>query len=154
MHARRFPWTKLLLLWIAMSVCLTYFYWQMSVTLNFDDPDDFLRLQQIRDFVGGQSWFDLTQRRIAPPQGLAMHWSRLVDIPVLLFIVPLTPLIGAPIAEIVATIAAPLLNLLVLMIAVVAMTRRLFGPDVATSLLACVMEIGRASCRERVLMPV
>ena len=124
MRARRFPWTKLLLLWIAMSVCLTYFYWQMSVTLNFDDPDDFLRLQQIRDFVGGQSWFDLTQRRITPPQGLAMHWSRLVDIPVLVFLLPLKPLLGQHNAEIVAVIGAPLLTLLALMIAMRSEERR------------------------------
>ena len=139
MHTRRFPWVKILALWVALSVCLTFFYWQMAVTLNFDDPDDFLRLQQIRDYVGGQSWFDLTQRRIAPPQGLAMHWSRLVDIPVLAFLLPLTPLLGQHNAEIVAVIGAPLLTLLALMISVVAMTRRLFGPDVATSLLACVL---------------
>jgi hypothetical protein len=139
LSARRFPWVKLLVLWIALSACLTIFYWQMAVTLNFDDPDDFLRLQQIRDYVGGQSWFDLTQRRIAPPQGLAMHWSRLVDIPVLAFLLPLTPWLGPHDAEIVAVIGAPLLTLLALIIAVVAMTRRLLGPDVATSLLACVL---------------
>ena len=145
MAARRFPWMMLLLVWAAVSLFLAYLFWQMAITQNFDDPDDFLRLQQIRDFLNGQSWFDLTQRRIAPPAGLAMHWSRLVDIPVLLFIVPLTPLLGAPTAEIVATIAAPLLNLLVLMIAVVAMTRRLIGTDMATSVLACLMTLSAPS---------
>ncbi len=141
MHARRFPWKAVLLLSAAVSLFLIYVFWRMAVTQNFDDPDDFLRLQQIRDFVGGQSWFDLTQTRMAPPAGLPMHWSRLVDIPVLLFLVPLTPLIGAHMAEVVATIGAPLLNLLVLMIAIVAMTRRLVGHDVATSLLACLLAL-------------
>jgi hypothetical protein len=139
MRARRFPWVKLLALWLALSVSLTFFYWQMAVTLNFDDPDDFLRLQQVRDYLGGQSWFDLTQRRMAPPQGLPMHWSRLVDIPVLAFLLPLQPLLGQHTAEIIAVIGAPLLTLLALMISVVAMTRRLLGPDIATSLLACVL---------------
>ena len=141
MRAQRFPWKAVLLLWAAVSLFLIYIFGKMAVTQNFDDPDDFLRLQQIRDFVGGQSWFDLTQRRMAAPEGLPMHWSRLVDIPVLLFIVPLTPLLGAHMAEVVATIGAPLLNLFVLMIAIVAMTRRLVGHDVATSLLACLMAL-------------
>ena len=139
MTTRRFPWVKLLMLWIALSVCLTYFYWQMAITLNFDDPDDFLRLQQVRDYMGGQSWFDLTQRRIAPPGGLPMHWSRLVDMPILAFLLPLKSIFGQHSAEIAAVIGAPLLTLLALVIAVVAMTRRLMGPDVATSLLACVL---------------
>ena len=140
-RARRFPWLAVLGLWAALAVLLTCLFWQMAVTQNFDDPDDFLRLQQIRDFVNGQSWFDLTQWRMAAPAGLAMHWSRLVDIPVLLFLVPLTPLMGAPLAEVAATIAAPLLSLLALMVAIVAMTRRLVGHDVATSVLACLMAL-------------
>lgn len=139
MQERQFPWKAVLPLWATVSLFLVYLYWPMAVTQNFDDPDDFLRLQQIRDFVGGQSWFDLTQRRMAAPDGLAMHWSRLVDIPVLLFIVPLTPLIGSHLAEVVATIGAPLLTLLVLMIAIVAITRRLVSRDIATSILACLM---------------
>jgi hypothetical protein len=141
MQSRRFPWKAVLPLWAAVSVFLIYLFWQMAISQNFDDPDDFLRLQQIRDFVAGQSWFDLTQRRMAAPDGLAMHWSRLVDIPVLLFVVPLTPLIGAHLAEVVATIGAPLLNLLALMIAIVVITRRLVGHDVATSVLACLMAL-------------
>ena len=145
MAARRFPWAALLALWTAAALFLTYFYWRMAITQNFDDPDDFLRLQQIRDFVGGQSWFDLTQRRLDPPTGLAMHWSRLVDIPVLLFFMPLTPLVGAHAAEIVATIGAPLLTLLALMIAVAAIARRLVGHDTPTALLACLLALSAPS---------
>jgi hypothetical protein len=141
MQSRRFPWKAVFPLWAAVSALLIYLFWQMAITQNFDDPDDFLRLQQIRDFVGGQSWFDLTQRRMAAPDGLAMHWSRLVDMPVLLFLMPLTPLVGAQMAEVIATIGAPLLNLLVVMIAIVAITRRLVGYDVATSILACLMAL-------------
>ncbi len=150
MHTRRFPWIAVTALWLAVSLVLTMLFWRMAVAQNFDDPDDFLRLQQIRDFMGGQSWFDLTQRRIAAPDGLAMHWSRLVDIPVLLFLVPLAPTLGAPNAEIVATIGAPLLNLLALMIAIVAMTRRLAGHDVATSMLACLMALSAPTVYQQI----
>ena len=122
-----------------MSICLAFFYWQKAVTGHFDDPDDFLRLQQVRDLLNGQSWYDLTQYRINPPDGLAMHWSRLVDVPILAFLVPLKPLLGQPLAEAVAVVAAPLLTLLTLMIAMVAITRRLVGHDVATTVLAALL---------------
>ena len=135
--AWRFPWKMLLLLWALMSSLLVVIFWKAALNQDFVDPDDFMRLQQIRDFVAGQSWFDLTQWRMAAPGGVAMHWSRLVDLPVLMFIIPLTPMIGAPMAEAVATIAAPLLNLFVLMVAMVATTRRLVGTNIATSVLAC-----------------
>jgi len=47
----------------------------------FFDSDDAMRAVQLRDFLAGQSWFDLTAHRLDPPQGLAMHWSRIVDMP-------------------------------------------------------------------------
>ena len=58
--------------------------------MRFPDPDDVMRLVQVRDWLGGQGWFDLTQHRVSPPQGVAMHWSRLVDLPIALPVVLLT----------------------------------------------------------------
>lgn len=46
------------------------------------DPDAYLRLQEVRDLLAGQSWFDVTQYRMNPPGGASMHWSRLVDVPI------------------------------------------------------------------------
>ncbi|HWA49107.1 MAG TPA: hypothetical protein VG742_12575, partial [Dongiaceae bacterium] len=45
------------------------------------DTDDFMRLVQVRDWLAGQGWSDLTQYRLDPPAGTAMHWTRLPDIP-------------------------------------------------------------------------
>lgn len=51
------------------------------------DSDDVMRLTQIRDFLtGGQSWFETDQSRMGPAGGTDMHWSRLVDIPIILLI--------------------------------------------------------------------
>lgn len=47
----------------------------------FFDSDDALRAVQVRDYLAGQGWFDLVARRIDPPGGLPMHWSRIVDVP-------------------------------------------------------------------------
>ena len=41
------------------------------------DTDDAMRLAQLRDWLGGQGWYDLHQWRVAP--GYESHWSRLID---------------------------------------------------------------------------
>ncbi len=47
----------------------------------FFDSDDAMRAVQLRAFLAGQGWFDLMVDRVDPPQGLVMHWSRIVDVP-------------------------------------------------------------------------
>ncbi len=42
------------------------------------DTDDAMRLTQMRDWLGGQGWFDLLQGRVA--EGYESHWSRLIDV--------------------------------------------------------------------------
>ena len=44
-------------------------------------PDDFMRMVQVIDWIDGQGWSDTVQRRLNPPAGVSMHWSRLADIP-------------------------------------------------------------------------
>src|ERR1035437_4539762 len=48
-----------------------------AVTLN--DADDAMRLVQVREFLGGHSWFDLHMVRLQAPFGYDPHWSRLID---------------------------------------------------------------------------
>lgn len=42
---------------------------------------DTLRLVQLRDFLAGQGWFDLTQYRLGPQGGAIIGLSRLIDLP-------------------------------------------------------------------------
>ncbi|MEH2531430.1 hypothetical protein V1277_002192 [Bradyrhizobium sp. AZCC 1588] len=58
------------------------------------DNDSLLRLVEIRDFIGGQAWFDLHQYRMGPPGGFVMHWSRLVDAPIAAVILVVSALTG------------------------------------------------------------
>lgn len=48
------------------------------------DGDDVMRLVQIRDYLGGQSWFNTDQLRLGAAGGTDMHWSRLVDLPIII----------------------------------------------------------------------
>lgn len=72
-----------------MAVCVfAYCLWGPSTPplipgMPFKDGDDVLRMLQVLALYDGGSWFDLTQPRINPPEGLAMHWSRLPDLPIL-----------------------------------------------------------------------
>lgn len=79
--ARRF-WS-LVALFSAVAVLVQLGFWLTSATDYVGiDPDDTMRLIEVRDLLAGQSWFDLTQHRLGPDGGTLMHWSRLVDWPI------------------------------------------------------------------------
>lgn len=119
---------QLLLAWGAAAIVLTAGTWSLIAAGELKGPDDMLRMVQVRDFLAGQPWEDVTQQRLNPPAGVLMHWSRLVDLPLAGLIVLLTPLLGAAAAETAAAVAVPLLTLLVIMIFAALIVRRLAGP--------------------------
>ncbi|HUF57122.1 MAG TPA: hypothetical protein VMM55_11255 [Thermohalobaculum sp.] len=45
--------------------------------------DDAVRIVQVRDLAEGQGWFDHRQTRLGAGEATEMHWSRLVDAPLL-----------------------------------------------------------------------
>ena len=59
-------------------------------------PDDFMRVVQVLDWVDGQGWNDMVQRRVNPPAGVDMHWSRLADLPLTAVITLAEPLQKLP----------------------------------------------------------
>ena len=105
------PWKMFALTWLGLTVLLILASLNRIAAREFFDPDDFMRLVQVRDLVAGQHWFDLSQYRLNPPQGTPMHWSRLVDAPLALVIVLLTPLLGSYNAETVALVLVPMVTL-------------------------------------------
>lgn len=100
-----------LFLWLLICAYLIFSSWTEITTLSGWDPDDQLRLAQLRDFLNGQSWFDTTQYRMNAPDGAPMHWSRLIELPLAFFVLLLRPLFGQPVAEMIAGTAVPLLLL-------------------------------------------
>ncbi len=128
---------SLLLLWIVVCGLLIAVSWGQIAAGMGGDPDDQLRLVQLRDWLAGQSWFDTTQYRIAAPTSQPMHWSRLVEIPLALVVVPLTPILGQLQAELAAQILVPLVTLGMAMALVFRLTERLF--DRSTGLVAAAL---------------
>ncbi|MBC7311769.1 MAG: hypothetical protein H5U11_04660 [Rhizobium sp.] len=91
------------------------------------DNDDAMRLVQVRDLLGGQSWFDLTQYRLGLDGGTLMHWSRLVDLPIAALILAFSQVLPAERAEAAALLIWPLFLILPLFVAVAVGARRIGG---------------------------
>jgi hypothetical protein len=89
--------------------------------------DDFMRMVQVRDWLNGQSWYDLTQYRLDPPSGASTHWTRLVDVPIGALLLLLSPFAGHASAEIFAAALWPLLMLLPTLAVAGLIARRLAG---------------------------
>ncbi len=112
----------LLLVWAVavFSLC-------MSFGLNSLSTDDATRLVEVRDFLAGQSWFDMTQYRLDPPAGVVMHWSRLLDLPLALAIKFGSLFLSTALAEKTVLIVWPTALLLVFLAGVSRLARELGG---------------------------
>lgn len=99
--------------------------WVDLSALRLPDADDMMRLQQIRDWLGGQDFADLTQYRLGE-SGVAMHWSRLADLVPGGLILGLQGIIGRHQAELAAVILWPS-ALLAMAIALTGRIARLAG---------------------------
>jgi hypothetical protein len=110
---------------IAFGAVLLWLFFAADVAQwRFGDPDDIMRLQEVRDWLGGQSWFDVTQYRINPPSGLKMHWSRLLDVPLGAVILTLRPFLGETEAERAACVVVPLVTYAAIALLTAAIARR------------------------------
>src|SRR6185369_3259311 len=97
--------------WALAALILLAVRWHAITTHNFADVDDQLRLVEVRDWLNGQSFYDVTQYRMNQPWGAPMHWSRLVDMPLAALILLFRPLVGANGAEMLAVSIVPLVTL-------------------------------------------
>jgi hypothetical protein len=83
-----------LLFWAATAVYMLYYKWNAIHWFALSDTDDNLRFAQVRALLDGQGWYDLRQHRIDPPNGISVHWSRLVDLPIAGLVLILRPILG------------------------------------------------------------
>lgn len=119
-------WRVVLIGWGIAAVVLTLLSLPAISHLWFPDPDDAMRLVQTRDWLAGQSWWDVSQHRLWDGH-FAMHWSRLVDLPLALVIGLLDPIFGPEVSTRIAVTIVPLVTLLAVMALGAELTRRLCG---------------------------
>lgn len=125
------------LIWLCAAAIFIFNNWARIRGFGLGDTDDNMRMMQVRGLLQGQGWYDLAQHRMA---GANIHWSRLVDLPIAGLKLLFTPFFGNDTAEKVAVTVAPLLPMLVAMLAVAVMARRLVSPYaylLAVVFLAC-----------------
>lgn len=122
--------------WIAVAAVLAAKFVPELVARGLTDPDSQMRLVEVRDYLAGASWTDLTQYRLNPPTGIFMHWSRLVDWPLATLIRVSQPFVGREMAEIIAVTVWPLGLFLVFILGIVSAARTLGGRDTTLPALA------------------
>lgn len=124
------------LIWLLITIGAVFQSADAIARSSLGDPDNFMRLVQVRDWLAGQSWTDVVQHRMNPPHGGDIHWSRLVDMPIALIILALRPLFGQSVAEMAALVAVPALLSLTLMLVLAPLLRNIAGRGVGLALLA------------------
>ncbi len=118
--ARYWVWGAGLMIWIWLASKAISFFSTGALPGN----DDLLRLQQVRDLLTGQNWFNTDQTRFLTPEGGDIHWSRLPDLYLASVIWILKPVLGVELAERVAAASWPLVLLVGALSALVVIMRR------------------------------
>lgn len=110
----------------------------------FYDPDDAMRLVEVRALLGGQHWFDMTAYGLDPPGGTYMHWSRTVDLPLALLIKAFGLVTTPAVAEKLTRLLYPFLLLLGLFYGVARLATVLLGPIARLPAIAAALFCGGA----------
>src|SRR2546427_4323740 len=118
------------LAWLAVAVELVVLYWAGTAETLLD-TDDAMRLVEVRGFLAGQGWFDLTEMRLEPPLGYESHWSRLIDAGLAGLFLLFKPFASVALAERLMRTVWPLLWLMPAMLGVAAIAWRLGGREAA-----------------------
>ena len=100
--------------------------------------DDIMRLLTVRDWIAGQSWYDVNQYRFLPPEGLPLHWSRYIDVGIAAIIVPLSYFMPMDLAEQIVVAVWPTLILIITVLVIGFGTQRVFGRVPACFAVLCV----------------
>jgi hypothetical protein len=110
--SKRLDALLLFLLWALLVAAMIYGYRTQIAGMLLGDPDDSLRLVQVRDLLGGQAWHDLSQYRINPAAGGGeLHWSRFIDAQIAALILVFQAFLAPVEAERWALVAYPMLLL-------------------------------------------
>lgn len=116
-----------LLTWLVFVIIASLSFLRFGTDYLGPDNDDVMRLVQVRDWLNGQGWFDLTQYRLGPEGGTLMHWSRLVDVPIGGMIGLFSLFFSTETSEAIAVYTWPLLTAIPVILAFILCLRSLVG---------------------------
>lgn len=89
--------------------------------------DDAMRLTQVRDFLEGQDWYDLRQRRLGAEDAPPMHWSRVIDLPLAGLVIGFELFVERERALVAAAVVWPLIGAFFHLLVSLAIGARLAG---------------------------
>ena len=95
-------------------------------------PDGPMRLLSVTDLLQGQPWFDTVQYRVMPPDGLDLHWSRLIDGAIAALILVFGVILSPEAARIAAIVVWPTLLLFAFIAIIGATAKAHFTPKTAS----------------------
>ena len=124
----RHDWLPYAFITLLVAVLMLVVYGRSTLSGFFPDTDDTMRMVEVRDFLAGQGWYDMTATRLAPP-GIEMHWSRLVDLPIAMLTAGFSWAVDPLMAERLAALVWPLVLLAVALGLVGRLAASLAGPD-------------------------
>jgi hypothetical protein len=96
---------------------------------HLGDPDDYMRLNEVINWLQGQGWHDLSHPRLSPGSDTVVHWSRLLDIPLALLMLPFIESMGMQNAAMLASFIVPPLTFGLLLWLAVALARVFVGRE-------------------------
>ncbi|RUP00051.1 hypothetical protein [Hyphomicrobium sp.] len=131
--------------WVWCGLALAYIGVKSSFTSgggiygNIGDSDDLTRLIQVRELIAYGHWFDTTTLKMGGDGGMLSHWSRLIDLPLVLLIKLFSIFMPVEDAERVTHIVWPLLVLSCLLAAIYRCVQAVAGKLAACIALALVV---------------
>ena len=102
-----------------------------TLSVEYRDPDDAMRMVQVREFLASGHWFDTTVPRLAGPGGMLSHWSRLIDLPLALLMSLARLFLSADNAELAVRLVWPFLLLAPMLLVVVRAVEAVAGRTAA-----------------------
>jgi hypothetical protein len=114
------------LFWAGLASSLLISMWPQVLT-SLVSQDDAMRLVELRAFLHGRSWFDLTEPRLGFAPGYLAHWSRLIDAPLAGLTLVFSAIGGPAFGEAAGRALWPLLLLLPLLLSTTALAQDLGG---------------------------
>jgi hypothetical protein len=115
-------------IWMLTAIVFVTLRWQGILVYALPDTDDNMRMAQVQALLDGQGWYDLRQYKLNPPDGFNIHWSRLVDLPIVAIQLIVKPFFGTLVAQKTSAAIAPILPLGVVLGALALTARRLIAP--------------------------
>jgi hypothetical protein len=98
-----------------------------NLARTLGDPDDAMRLSLVRDLLAGRGWYDQLITRLQPPTGVFLHWSRLLDGALSMWIKAFEVVLPPQTAETAVRFVWPLFWILPATLCALAISRRLGG---------------------------